>query len=394
MFFSPLVDLGESPEFSSLVKMGKGIWLRFMLWHGWLPGLSSQSAHPWARNIQEVARRRLDNALGSYDFEPCRVWVLDEHFDAAEVADCMPDNHNMWSDGSCITDDLADISVAGSGVFSTESGMAWNIRTWGHLDDVPLEGQDGREGCRVLCSVPGPLQRAELWRVILALQACTPVFVGVDNKNVVNHVGHLLSGRWKGRPFPLVKDGDLLRIIADMLRSRDRGTVRICKSQGTCHRGYGRTRDGAARRSSCNNLADEAADLGRRRQTERVSTARRICVNACHHWYPLIMDLHRYFIAIARTEVNHDPGHGTVPDPTVWCTGPPAKKAKLTEAVCDFAAALGPDALGWNGWFCVASRPLARSDFDLWPYSRVLLIKFSAILGFSSLSCYGWCLIH
>ena len=86
--------------------------------------------------------------------------------------------------------------------------MAWNVRTWGHLDDVPLEGQDGGEGCRVLCSVPGPLQsvqRAELWGVILALQACTPVFVGVDNKNVVNHVGNLLSGRWKGRPFPLVK---------------------------------------------------------------------------------------------------------------------------------------------------------------------------------------------
>ena len=130
-----------------------------------------------------------------------------------------------------------------------------------------------------------------------------------------------------------------------------------------------------------NNLADEVADLGRRRQTERVSTARRICVNACHYWYPLIMDLHRYFIAVAGIAVNHDPGHGTAPDPAVWCIGAPAKKAKLSEAACEFAAAPGPDALGRNGWCSIAIRPLSCSDFDLWPFSPGLLIKFSAFLG-------------
>ena len=164
--FLPSVDLRESPEFSSLINLSKDIWPRFMLWHDSLPGLTRQSAHPWARNIQEVARYRLDCALGSYDPEPCRGWVLDEHFDAAEVVDCMPDYPNMWSDGSCVTDDLADIFVAGSGVFSAESGMAWNIRAWGHLDDVALDGRDREEGCRVLFSVPGPLQsvqRADLW---------------------------------------------------------------------------------------------------------------------------------------------------------------------------------------------------------------------------------------
>ena len=73
--------------------------------------------------------------------------------------------------------------------------MAWYSRTWGHLDDVALDEFGGGEGCRVFCSVPGSLQsvqRAELWGVILAVQACTPVFVGVDNQNVVNHVGNLL----------------------------------------------------------------------------------------------------------------------------------------------------------------------------------------------------------
>ena len=209
------------------------------------------------------------------------------------------------------------------------------------------------------------------------MQACTPVFLGVDNKNVVNTMLAICSlDPGKGDLFPLVK-----QLVADMLRSRDRSTVRICKVKGHA------TEDMVARRMVRredlvgDNLADEAGDLGRRRQTDRVSTARRICVNACHHGYPMIMDLHRYFIAVARVAVNHDPGHGTAPDPTVWCTGAAAKRAKPREAVCDFAAAPGPDALGLNGWFCVASSPLASDDFDLWPYSTGLFIQFSAFLG-------------
>ena len=269
--------------------------------------------------------------------------MLDEDYDATEVADCMPDNPNMWSDGSCVTDDLAGISIAGSGFFSTESGMAWNVRTWGHSDDISLGGEVGGEGCRLLCSVPGPLQsvqRAENWGVILALQACTPVFVGVDNKNGVNHVGNLISGQWRGRPFPLVKDGDLLQLVEDIVRLRGGRTVRVCRVKG--HATEDMVARGMVRRADLvgNNLADDAADLGRRRQNDGVSTARRICVQACHFWHPLMLDLHRYFIAVARIAVNHDPGSGTAPDPTVWCHGALAKKARLQEAVCEFAAAL------------------------------------------------------
>ena len=120
-----------------------------------------------------------------------------------------------------------------------------------------------------------------------------------------------------------------MQSVADILRSRDRSTVRMCKVKGHA------TEDMFARRMVRradlvgNNLADEAAGLGRRRQNDRVSTARRICVQACRYWYPLIMDLHRYFIAVARIVVNHDPGHGTAPDPTVWCTGAPCQKGQI-----------------------------------------------------------------
>ena len=57
--------------------------------------------------------------------------------------------------------------------------------------------------CRGVCSVPGPLQsvqRAELWGVILALQANDGVHLGVDNLSVIRHVGRLLDGKTASRP--------------------------------------------------------------------------------------------------------------------------------------------------------------------------------------------------
>ena len=100
-----------------------------------------------------------------------------------------------------------------------------------------------------------------------------------------------------------------------------------------------------------NNRTVETADFGRRRQGDGIATARRVCLQACHDWYPLVMHLHLFFVAVARIAVNHDPGCGTAPDPvcSVWA---PAKKAPLQEAVCEFAAAPGPsslmDSLFWS----------------------------------------------
>ena len=51
-------------------------------------------------------------------------------------------------------------------------------------------------------------------------------------------------------------------------------------------------------------MADEAAEFGRRRVGENVLDARREFSRACRIWYPIIRDLHRFFIAIARVIVN------------------------------------------------------------------------------------------
>ena len=67
--------------------------------------------------------------------------------------------------------------------------------------------------CRGFCSVPGPLQtvqRAELWGIILALQASDSVHLGVDNLGVVRHVGRMLDDKLPSRSFELLPDGELL----------------------------------------------------------------------------------------------------------------------------------------------------------------------------------------
>ena len=56
-----------------------------------------------------------------------------------------------------------------------------------------------------------------------------------------------------------------------------------------------------------NTEADAAADLGRRHQSEVLIDARRRRL-----WYPMMLDLHRFMIAIARVSVNHD-GRGYCP---------------------------------------------------------------------------------
>ena len=78
-------------------------------------------------------------------------------------------------------------------------------------DDIG--GDRAIRSCRGYCSVPGPLQtvqRAEFWRVILALHTAEGMHLCVDNLGVVRHVGRLLDGNVGSRPAELVKDGDFI----------------------------------------------------------------------------------------------------------------------------------------------------------------------------------------
>ena len=105
--------------------------------------------------------------------------------------------------------------------------LFWDVRSWSLVDLIHPVGNV--PSCRGFCSVPVPfqsVQRVELWRVILALQSSCAVHLGVDNLNVVRHVGCLLDGHPGPIPFQLVKDGDLLLLIDRMLRLHGPDTVR------------------------------------------------------------------------------------------------------------------------------------------------------------------------
>ena len=155
----------------------------------------------------------------------------------------------------------------------------------------------------------------------MALQSSGAVHFGVDNLNVVRHVGCLLDGHPGSIPFELLKDGDLLLLIHGMLRLRGPDMVRISKGKG--HADEAMVLHGQVWEVDRlgNNAADEAADFGRRRVSNAVIDARRNLSGVCNRWYPVVLDLHRFFITVSRAVVNHDGGIGAALDPLVWSAG-------------------------------------------------------------------------
>ena len=174
-----------------------------------------------------------------------------------------------------------------------------------------LIGEVRGVGCIVLSQVFSQFSglrfgggRRERW--LIALQGQTTLHVGVDNLNVVNHLSSLIAGRWSGRPFPMVNDGDLQGLAQEIVHRRGRGTTLVSKVKGHADEGLvvmGRVRE--VDRIG-NNEADAAADLGRRRVNDTITDARRLFNSACAYWYPIVKEFQHFFVAIARTAVNHD----------------------------------------------------------------------------------------
>ena len=153
-----------------------------------------------------------------------------------------------------------------------------------HLDMLPCDAELGVERCSSYSSLPGPLQtvqRAEMWRVILALQALPPVHLGVDHMNVVRPFS-------RERSLELCTYGDLLILIADLVRKRGQDSVQITQVKG--HVDDCIVRDGKVRalNKAGNDLAHRAADLGWRRLPAGIICAGRLCTAACREWYPFV----------------------------------------------------------------------------------------------------------
>ena len=66
------------------------------------------------------------------------------------------------------------------------------------------------------------------------------------------------------------------------------------------------------------------------------------CLGLAGVGIPIILELHRFFVAISRAVVNHDDCAGTAPDPLVWSAGVLLKRRRILDAVRNYDMLLGP----------------------------------------------------
>ena len=172
---------------------------------------------------------------------------------------------------------------------------------WGVAEEC---GDARLEHCRAFKPVPGVMQtvqRAEFWGAIVAMQAYWPCHLSIDNLNVARTIGRLLDRDGLAQPLPFVTDGDVVVLAQDMIRTRGREMVRVTKVRG--HANGSDVEQGRVRLEDQhgNAEADAAADLGRRHQSELLMDAGRVLLKVRHHWYPIVLQLYRFMIAVARS---------------------------------------------------------------------------------------------
>ena len=98
-----------------------------------------------------------------------------------------------------------------------------------------------------------------------------------------------------------------------MLCLRGMETVKVSKAKGHATQAMVDNGDVHLQDLVGNKSADTAADLGRLRQQDDVITARRDLLRARRCWSLILLDLHKFMVAISRIEVNHDGSGGTAP---------------------------------------------------------------------------------
>ena len=109
-------------------------------------------------------------------------------------------------------------------------------------------------------------------------------------------------------------------------------------------------------------------------------------VGVCSRWCPVVQNLHRFFVAIARAVVNHDDGSGTAPDPLVWSAGSLPTRRRVVDAVRNFAFLPGPVDIWCGDWVSFGVSGTTVEDVRVWPYSVSLLVKNVGLFG---QSCIG-----
>ena len=157
-----LVELRNSPEFLPLLNRDRSDWPLCLLWHGWLPGLTSRllgRLGPWWPVILLVTILTKPYLISNHSaWSP--FW---DHEDAQDVVGDMPNHPNIWTDGSREPIPHLDVEVAGAGAFVHSPAVIFYGNQWGHAQDLHgrFEGSS-----HIFSGTIGPLQsvqRAEYW---------------------------------------------------------------------------------------------------------------------------------------------------------------------------------------------------------------------------------------
>ena len=167
-----------------------------------------------------------------------------------------------------------------------------------------------------------------------------------------------------------------------MVRYRSARSVKVSKVKG--HATDLMVAEGKVRREDKhgNDAADVAANFGRLRQPEAVIDARRNLLRVKKEWYPTILSLHRFMVAIARESLNISDASGSIADPLVWDRGSKPKARRIGDrVVVDLAKLPGPPGFLDHDWYSLNSGPLTDADISLWPFSTSILVKFTSFLS-------------
>ena len=293
------------------------------------------------------------------------------------MIDDVPVAPNIWTDGSREPIPHLDVETAGAGAFVHSPAIIFDGHHWGHAQDLddPHEGSS-----HIFSGILGPIQsvqRAEYWGVILALQAYSGIHIGIDNLNVLRNIATLVSHNIPRSSFPLMKDGDILATIHSMLSLRGFDTVKVSKVEGHATRAMVDSGDVRLEDLVGNNGAGAAAGLGRLRQQDAVITARRDLLRVRRFWYPIILDLREFMVAISRIEVNHDGFGGTAPDAMVWDKGGVVKtRTPSFRLIVDHATLPGPPGFPNSAWCTSSPLPITPDDVAVCPTVLTFLWHF------------------
>ena len=192
--FPLFVELRNNPEFLPLLNRDRTHWPRCLLWHGWLPGLTSlSSGSPWDVAAGDLASHNLEKALGPYPLSTLSAW---HPFFGIRM---MPKIWLMMSlslltFGQMVVGNLSLILMLRlRGLFILQLSslivvIGAVLRILMIRRRVALKFSRGS-----LAPYSRLVQRAEYWGVILALQAYSGIHIGIDNLNVFRGVAALLS---------------------------------------------------------------------------------------------------------------------------------------------------------------------------------------------------------